>query len=112
VWAVDYAEAMIAAAQAKGGRVHFQVADAGALPFEDRQFDLVCQVNVPLYAAETARVLAPGGHVILASSRGERTPYYTPDRLAHRQLARHGLEALPGGRTGSGTYALARRPAS
>jgi SAM-dependent methyltransferase len=110
IWAVDLAEAMVQAARAKAGnRVRFEVADAAALPYDDRSFDLVCQVNVPLYAKEIARVVAPGGHVIIASSLGPRTPYYTPDSVVARQLRRHGLQPLPGGHAGAGTYFLARR---
>jgi SAM-dependent methyltransferase len=115
VWAVDIAEAMIREAERKApqdakARLHYAVADAAALPFDDASFDLVCQLNLPLYAHEIVRVLAPGGHVVIASSRGPRTPYYTPDRLLRRRFEHHGLQALPGGRVGEGTYFLARRP--
>lgn len=112
---VDISEAMIQQARQKAPselehRLRFDVADAAALPFESGSFDLVCQLNLPLYADEIARVLAPGGHVVIASSRGPRTPYYTPDRILRRRFERHGLEPLPGGRAGDGTYFVARRP--
>ena len=115
--AADLSEAMIRQAQAKApedtrGRLHFQVADAAALPFESESFDLVCQLNLPLFADEIARVLAPGGHVAIASSLGPRTPYYTPDSVLRRRFERLGLEVLDGGRAGEGTYFLARRPVS
>ena len=115
VWAADISEAMVRQAEQKTpaelkGRVRFEVADAGSLPFETETFDLVCQLNLPLYADAIVRVLAPGGHVLIASSRGPRTPYYTPDRMLRRRFERHGLEALPGGRARDGTYFLARRP--
>jgi ubiquinone/menaquinone biosynthesis C-methylase UbiE len=115
VWAVDLSEAMVAAAEAKTpaelrARVHFAVADASALPHESGAFDLVSQLNLPLFARETARVLASGGHVVVASTLGSRTPYYTPDRVLRRKFERLGLEALDGGRAGDGTYFLARKP--
>ena len=115
IWAVDLSEAMIRQAQAKapeelGERLHFEVADAAALPHEAESFDLVCQLNLPLYADETVRVLAPGGYVVIASTFGPRTPYYTPDRVLARRFKRLGLEVLDGGRAGAGTYFLARRP--
>ena len=115
VWAADISQAMIDRAEQKApediaSRLHFAVADAGALPHESGTFDLVCQLNLPLYAEEIVRVLAPGGYVVIASSRGSRTPYYTPYRVLQRSFERRGLDVLDGGRTGEGTYFLARRP--
>jgi ubiquinone/menaquinone biosynthesis C-methylase UbiE len=115
VSAVDLSESMIRRAEQKASgdiapRLHFAVADAAALPHEAATFDLVCQLNLPLYADEIVRVLAPGGHVAIASSRGPSTPYYTPDRVLRRRFERLGLQPLRGGRAGDGTYFLARRP--
>lgn len=115
VSAVDISDAMVRQAQEKApaevrDRLHFAVADAGSLPFEAESFDLVCQLNLPLYASEIVRVLAPGGHVVVASSFGPRTPYYTPDRILRRRFERLGLQPLPGAGAGEGTYFLARRP--
>lgn len=115
VTAVDLAEAMIAEARRKTppgaeARLRFAVADAAALPLADGAFDLVCQLNLPLYADEIVRVLAPGGHVIIASSRGPQTPYFTPDSVVRRKFERRGLEVLPGGQAAAGTYLLARKP--
>src|SRR2546425_1022675 len=63
---VDISVAMVAAARAKAppelaDRIDFVAADAATLPFEDRAFDLVAQLNVPVYLDEVARVLRPGG---------------------------------------------------
>jgi hypothetical protein len=55
-------------------------------------------------------VVAPGGHVVIASTLGPRTPYYTPDRVLARRFRKLGLEVLEGGSAGEGTYFLARRP--
>ncbi len=112
--AADLSEAMIRQAETKApedtrGRLHFEVADAAALPFEAESFDLVCQLNLPLYADEIARVLAPGGYVAIASTLGPRTPYYTPDSVLRRRFERLGLEVLEGGKLGEGTYFLARK---
>jgi ubiquinone/menaquinone biosynthesis C-methylase UbiE len=115
ITAVDISEAMVAVARAKlppglGNRVRFSVADAASLPYEDGRFDLVVQLNMPAYVDETARVLAPGGYVILASSLGAATPYYTPGRLLRRRFATRGLDAIAAGGAGVGTYFLAQRP--
>jgi ubiquinone/menaquinone biosynthesis C-methylase UbiE len=114
VHAVDISEAMVAAAGAKlpaelADRVHFTVADASSLPYEDGRFDLVVQLNMPTYFDEVARVLQPGGHVIVASSLGAATPYYTPERLLLRRFSQRGLDAIAAGAAGVGTYFLARR---
>jgi SAM-dependent methyltransferase len=115
IWAVDLSAVMIRQAQVKApeevrSRLHFAVADAAALPHEAESFDLICQLNLPLYADEIVRVLAPGGYVAIASTLGPRTPYYTPDRVLRRRFARRGLDVLDGGQVGAGTYFLARRP--
>jgi ubiquinone/menaquinone biosynthesis C-methylase UbiE len=115
IWAADLSEEMIRHAEAKApddvrGRVHFEAADAAALPHDDDSFDLVCQLNMPLYATEIARVLAPAGYVAIAHTLGPQTPYYTPDSVLRRRFKRLGLEVLDGGQVGRGTYFLARRP--
>jgi SAM-dependent methyltransferase len=114
VTGVDISQPMIDRARSKvpaelQARLRFEAGDAASLPYETGEFDLVCQLNMPLFADEIARVLAPGGHAVIASSRGSRTPYYTPERVVRRSLGQRGLEFLPGGRTGEGTYFLARR---
>ena len=83
---VDFSEEMIRAAAGKvgldpSGRVAFRVADAADLPYDDESFDLVTHLNMPPFIDEVARVLRPGGHVVVASSWGEATPFYTPDAV-------------------------------
>jgi ubiquinone/menaquinone biosynthesis C-methylase UbiE len=111
---VDISEPMIRAAQGKigldpEGRVAFRVADASSLPFEPDSFDLVTQVNVPPFFAETARILRPGGFALVASSHGAGTPFYTPPRVLARGFRRRGIEELATGEAGSGTYWVGRR---
>jgi ubiquinone/menaquinone biosynthesis C-methylase UbiE len=117
VTAVDISEAMVTAARAKlpvelVNRVQFSVADASSLTYEDGRFDLVVQLNMPAYFDETARVLKPGGHVIVASSLGAATPYYTPEGLLRRRFSRRGVDTIAAGTAGVGTYFLARRRAT
>lgn len=112
---VDISEEMIRLAQARigldpDGRVAFRVADAASLPYDDDSFDLVAQLNMPPFPRETARVLRPGGFVVLAASWGAETPFYTPPRLLERRLHRHGLELVTSGEAGDGTYTVARAP--
>jgi malonyl-CoA O-methyltransferase len=115
VTGVDLAPEMIARAREKlppelGDRVRFEVADATALPFSDGEFDLVVQVSVPAFFAGTARVLAPGGHLVVVSSLGPATPAHTPPRLLRHGFEREGLEWVDEGAAGRGTWYLLRRP--
>jgi SAM-dependent methyltransferase len=113
VAAVDLSAEMVDAARAKAGelgeRIEFAAADAAELPFDDGSFDLVVQLNVPLYADEIARVLRSGGHAVVASSLGAATPYYTPEGLLRRRLARAGIGDVTTGAAGRGTYVIAER---
>ena len=111
---VDVSEEMIKLAQGKvgldpEGRVAFRVADASALPFPDGHFDLVNLLNMPPFFAEIGRVLRHDGHVIVAASSGERTPFYTPDSVLERGFRKQGLERVAAGRIGSGSWFVARK---
>ena len=54
-------------------------------------FDLVAQNNVPVYFDELARVVAPGGRVLITSTFGPATPYYTPHKLLERRFRKLGF---------------------
>jgi len=110
---VDIAEEMIAAARAKTGldpegRIAFKVGDAGDLPWPDDSFDLVCQLNMPIFVAEIARVLRPGGQVIVASSWGPSTPFHTPAKLLSWKMLGHGIEPVRSGEAAAGSYYVGR----
>ena len=108
---VDVAEEMIRIAREEpADRVAFEVADASALRFGDGEFDLVVQVSAPAFFAETARVLAPGGHLVVVSSRGTSTPFHTPAGLLRNGFERRGLEWVGEGAAGPGTYYVMRKP--
>jgi SAM-dependent methyltransferase len=112
---VDLSEEMVRRAQARigldpEGRVAFKVADASDLPFEEDSFDLVIQLNMPPFFAEIARVLRPGGFVVIAASWGKSTPFYTPDAVLRRSFRKRGIEPVEGGEAAKGTYFVARRP--
>ncbi len=112
---IDISEEMIREAKSKvgldpEGRIAFRVADAADLPYDDDSFDLVAQINMPPFFAEMARVLRPGGHVIVAASWGEETPFYTPPSVLERGFAKRGLETVSTGEAGIGNYFVARRP--
>jgi ubiquinone/menaquinone biosynthesis C-methylase UbiE len=114
---VDISERMIAAAGAKvgldpEGRIAFRVADASDLPYDDESFDLVAHLNMPPFIAEVARVLRPTGQVIVASSWGPATPFYTPDSVLDWRFAKHGIEPIAAGEAAEGTYWVGRKLAA
>jgi SAM-dependent methyltransferase len=111
---IDFSAAMVRRAQKKvgldpDGRVAFRVADAADLPFEADSFDLVAQVNVPPFFKEIARVLRPGGSVIVVATLGDRTPFYTPPKVLERRFAKRGIECAAVGAAGDGTYWIGAR---
>jgi len=119
---IDLSPKMIGEANSKIGldpeaRVAFREGDASSLPYPDENFDLVCQVNMPVFFAEIDRVLRPGGQVVIASSLGQDTPFSTPDDLVASRFARLGIRetarrSTPGpdpDRPGPGTYFTGRK---
>jgi SAM-dependent methyltransferase len=84
VWAVDASAAMVE--RAKGLGVNARVARAEALPFKAGWFDaavlrmVVHLVDRPRAFAEAARILAPGGRVVVASEDPAR---FDEVRFAH-----------------------------
>ncbi len=113
---VDISEEMIREARAKvgldpEGRVAFRVADAARLPYATESFDLVAQLNMPPFFSEIGRVLRPAGHVIVAASHGEATPFYTPAAVLERGFSRRGIEPIAQGTAGAGTWFVGRRVA-
>jgi SAM-dependent methyltransferase len=78
VTSTDYVSTLLASGQARataeGHNVHFQVADAEDLPFDDGSYDIVLSTfgvmftpNQERAAAELARVCRPGGKIGLAN---------------------------------------------
>jgi ubiquinone/menaquinone biosynthesis C-methylase UbiE len=113
---VDLSEEMIRRATARvgldpEGRIAFRVGDASSLPWDDDSFDLVTQLNMPPFFTEIARVLRPGGHVVIAASSGPRTPFYTPDSVLCRGFERRGFQVVETGTAHGGTFFVARLPA-
>jgi SAM-dependent methyltransferase len=93
---VDLSERMVREARRKtpaelASRVRFEQADAAALPFADASFDLVALNNAIPFFDELARVVAPGGHVVVGASAGAATPIYVPPERLRRELGRRGF---------------------
>ena len=111
---VDLAEKMIEAARRKlppelAGRVHFEVADANRLPYDDGAFDLVTLGNMIPFFDELARVVGPGGYVLFAFSAGPETPIWVPPERLKRELAARGFADFADFSAGTGTALVGRR---
>lgn len=112
VTGVDLSPEMVRIATAKVQGVTFEPADASRLPFADGSFDLVAQNNVPVYFGELARVLAPGGRVLVTSTFGPATPYYTPHSVLTKRFRRLGFTDLRSEQSPPGDWFLAAKPSS
>jgi len=97
---LDPSEARVREASARvgldpEGRVAFKLGKPGALPYPDDHFDLVAQLDGCVSAAETARVLRPGGHLILTGPRHSHPGAGMRRAFRLRRLARAGIEPVP-----------------
>jgi SAM-dependent methyltransferase len=90
------------------GRIAFKVGVPDSLPFPDGLFDLLAQIDGIPAAAEAARVLRPGGHLILARSEGSPSPLDLGARLGQRRLRRHGFELVERAEAGDGSFSVVR----
>jgi ubiquinone/menaquinone biosynthesis C-methylase UbiE len=111
---IDLAPAMIEQARRNlpaelADRVRFVVADAAALPYADAGFDLVALANMIPFFDELARVVAPGGCVVVSYSRGPGTPIYVPRDRLERELGARGIDDFQDVRVGEATALLARK---
>jgi ubiquinone/menaquinone biosynthesis C-methylase UbiE len=111
---VDLSARMIAEASARlpralADRVAYSIADASALPFADGAFQLVTLMNMIPFFDELARVVAPGGAVVLSFSRGAETPIYVPAERLRRELGRRGFAEFADFSAGPATALRATR---
>lgn len=93
------------------GRVRFEVADASHLPYADGAFGLVALSNMIPFFDELARVVAPGGAVLIAFSSGAETPIYVPDGRIRDELSTRGFSQFAEFEAGNGTALTARKGA-
>jgi ubiquinone/menaquinone biosynthesis C-methylase UbiE len=109
VLGVDVSAGMIAEARRKAPGLRFEVADARRLDTPDGAFDLVAMNNVIPFFGELGRIVAPGGHLLVAFSRGPATPIYVAPGRLRRGLERTGFELVEEVVAGPGTAIVARR---
>ena len=94
------------------GRVAFKVGGPRKLPYPEDNFDLVAALDARPKAAELARVLRPGGHLILAATDGSPFGRGPAAWWLARGLRSRGFETLAAERAGTGSFTVARLPAA
>jgi SAM-dependent methyltransferase len=108
---VDLSPAMVAEARRLSPpTVAYEVADAEHLPYESGSFDLVVLLNMIPFFDELARITAPGGAIVFASSSGPETPIHVPPETLRAELAPRGFASFEEVARGEGTALVARRP--
>ncbi len=80
------------------GRVAFKQGQSRTLPYPDGFFDLVTQASGRLHPGEIARVLRPGGHLVLIGS----------PRWREWRLGRHRLDPVESGQVAGREFIVAR----
>jgi ubiquinone/menaquinone biosynthesis C-methylase UbiE len=91
------------------GRVAFKHAPGKALPYPEGHFDLIALRRGRPAAREIARVLRPGGHLVIVSATGPGGRLSRLRRsLWQRRLRRVGLRPVEKGGAGGGSFSVAR----
>ena len=90
------------------GRVAFKVGGPRRIPYPEDNFDLVAMVDSRAAPAELARVLRPGGHLVLAATEGTVTRHGLAGWLFARGLGARGFAEVAAARAGSGSFAVMR----
>jgi ubiquinone/menaquinone biosynthesis C-methylase UbiE len=90
------------------GRVAFKVGGPRQIPFPDDHFDLVAVLDARPKAAELARVLRPGGHLILAATEGSPLGRGLGAWWLARTLRSRGFETPGAQPAGAGSFAVGR----
>lgn len=102
------------------GRVAFKQGGPRSLPFPADHFDLLAAVDAKQKPAEAARVLRPGGFLVLATTTSHRFHPFSPYRganggngvlpgwLLRGRLARAGFKPIWSEAAGDGSFFIAR----
>ena len=109
---IDIAPRMLAFGKERGQReslpvLSFIAGDSTRIPIASNRADLAFVLNAPVNPPEMARVLKPGGLVILAFTWGHHTPMYLDEPAARRALSSAGFTSISSGTKGEGSWITA-----
>ena len=90
------------------GRIAFKLGSPRDLPFPDDHFDLVAVLDGRLAVAETARVLRPGGYLVIAFSDRLHASSKLGSRLGRWRFKRAGFVPVEADEAGDGSFSVAR----
>ncbi len=90
------------------GRIAFKQGGPRSLPFPADQFDLLAALDARPTASEAARVLRPGGFLVLAAGNRPEPLTGIGGRLFSWRLARLGFEPIWTQPAGDGSFFVAR----
>jgi ubiquinone/menaquinone biosynthesis C-methylase UbiE len=106
---VDASAALVARARRRvgldpEGRIAFKQGTPGALPFPGDHFDLVVQAAGRVAPREAARVLRPGGRLLLVLAEAGAGPLGLRRRRREARLSKAGFERPDEGQAGGSTF--------
>jgi ubiquinone/menaquinone biosynthesis C-methylase UbiE len=90
------------------GRIAFKPGGPRSLPFPDEHFDLLAALDARPSVAEAARVLRPGGFLVVARSSRPDPLGGLGGRLFRRRLARLGFVPIWSQPAGDGSFSVVR----
>jgi SAM-dependent methyltransferase len=90
------------------GRIAFKQGAPRSLSFPVDHFDLLVALDARPSAAEAARVLRPGGFLVLAATSAPRASGGFRGGLLRRRLARSGFETIWSEEAGDGSFSVLR----
>jgi SAM-dependent methyltransferase len=90
------------------GRIAFKQGSPGSISFPSDHFDLLVAVDVRPRPKESARVLRPGGFLVLADTSRERVPAGFGAGLLRWRLGRVGFEPIWTAPAGDGSFSVSR----
>ncbi|HKF83986.1 MAG TPA: class I SAM-dependent methyltransferase [Solirubrobacterales bacterium] len=90
------------------GRIAFKQGTPGSTSFPPDHFDLLVAVDARPKVRESARVLRPGGFLVLAGTSRDRAPAGFGARLLRWRLARAGFDPIWEEAAGDGSFSVSR----
>ncbi|HWT91122.1 MAG TPA: class I SAM-dependent methyltransferase [Solirubrobacterales bacterium] len=90
------------------GRIAFKQGGPGSLPFPDDHFDLLAALDARPGASEAARILRPGGFLVLARAAGAEPLAGLRGRFFRRRLKQLGFAEIWSQQAGDGSFLVVR----